>query len=95
MENIYFAVTRKNISGQPQEGWIPSEKMSVDEAVKLFTKNAAYASYTEKENGTIETGKNADLVVLEKDIYSIDPDEIKTVKVDMTVLGGKVVFERE
>ena len=50
---------------------------------------------SEKENGTIETGKNADLVVLEKDIYSIDPDEIKTVKVDMTVLGGKVVFERE
>ena len=95
MENIYFAVTRKNIKGQPEEGWIPSEKMSVDEAVKLFTKNAAYASYTEKENGTIETGKNADLVVLEKDIYSIDPDEIKTVKVDMTVLGGKVVFERE
>ena len=77
MENIYFAVTRKNISGQPQEGWIPSEKMSVDEAVKLFTKNAAYASYTEDENGTIEVEKNADFVVLEKDIYKIDPDEIK------------------
>ena len=61
MENIYFAVTRKNISGQPQEGWIPSEKMSVDEAVKLFTKNAAYASYTEDENGTIEVGKKCRL----------------------------------
>ena len=57
MENIYFAVTMKNIDGQPEEGWIPSEKMSVDEAVKLFTKNAAYASYTEDENGTIEVGK--------------------------------------
>ena len=66
MENIYFAVTRKNISGQPQEGWIPSEKMSVDEAVKLFTKNAATLPYTEDENGTIEVGKNADFVVLEK-----------------------------
>ena len=95
MENIYFAVTRKNISGQPQEGWIPSEKMSVDEAVKLFTKNAAYASYTEGENGTIEVEKNADFVVLEKDIYKIDPDEIKTTKVDMTVLGGEIVYERK
>ena len=95
MENIYFAVTRKNISGQPEEGWIPSEKLSVAEAVKLFTKYAAYASYTENENGTIEPGKNADFVVLEKDIYEIDPDEIKTTKVDMTVLGGKTVFERK
>ena len=69
--------------------------MSVDEAVKLFTKNAAYASYTEEENGTIEVGKNADFVVIEKDIYEIDPDEIKTTKVDMTVLDGEIVYERE
>nr|WP_296958567.1 amidohydrolase [uncultured Mediterraneibacter sp.] len=95
MENIYFAVTRRNIQGQPEEGWIPSEKMSVDEAVKLFTKNAAYASYTEDENGTIEVGKNADFVVLERDIYQIDPEEIKTTKVDLTILGGKPVYERK
>ena len=95
MENIYFAVTRRNIQGQPEEGWIPSEKMSVDEAVKLFTKNAAYASYTEDENGTIEIGKNADFVVLERDIYQIDPEEIKTTKVDLTILGGKPVYERK
>lgn len=62
--------------------------------MKLFTKNAAYASYTEDENGTIEVGKNADFVVLEKNIYEIDPDEIKTTKVDMTALGGEIVFER-
>lgn len=95
MENIYFAVTMKDINGRPEEGWIPSEKMSVDEAVKLFTKNGAYASYTENENGTIEIGKWADFVVLEKDIYEIDPDEIKTTKVDMTIVAGKTVFERK
>lgn len=95
MENIYFAVTRKNMKGQPEEGWIPSEKMSVDEAVKLFTKDAAYASYTENENGTIEIGKWADCVVLEKDIYEIDPDDIKTTRIDMTILAGKTVFERK
>lgn len=94
MENIYFAVTMKDINGRPEEGWIPSEKMSVDEAVKLFTKNAAYASYTEDENGTIEAGKWADLVVLEKDIYEIDPDDIKTTKVDMTIVAGRKVYER-
>ena len=95
MENIYFAVTRKNIYGEPEEGWIPSERLSVDEAVKLFTKDAAYASYTEDENGTIEIGKNADFVILEKDIYKIDPNEIKTTKVDMTILGGRTVYERK
>ena len=94
MENIYFAVTMKDIKGRPEEGWIPSEKMSVDEAVKLFTKHAAYASYTENENGTIELGKWADFVVLEKDIFEINPDDIKTTKVDMTILEGKCVYER-
>ena len=95
MENIYHAVTRKKLNGMPNEGWIPSEKMSVDEAVKLFTKNCAYASYTEPEAGTIEIGKNADFVVLEKNIYEINPDDIKSTKVDMTIVAGNTVFERE
>lgn len=94
MENIYFAVTNKNIKGLPEQGWIPEEKMSVDEAVKLFTKDAAYASYSEETNGTIEMGKHADLVVLEKDIYEIDPDDIKTTKVDMTFVAGNCVYKR-
>ena len=94
LENIYFAVTNQKLNGQPEGGWIPEEKMSVDEAVKLFTKYAAYASYTEDTNGTIEMGKHADLVVLEKDLYEIDPNEIKTTKVDMTFISGNCVFKR-
>ena len=94
MENIYFAVTRKKLCGLPENGWIPEEKMSVDEAVKLFTKYAAYASYTECENGTIEIGKNADFAVTEKDLYTISPDDIKDVKIDMTIVGGEVVYNR-
>ena len=94
MENIYFAVTQKNLRGLPEEGWIPSEKMSVDEAVRLFTQYAAYASYTEHENGTIEIGKHADLVVTEKDIYVINPDDIKDTKIDMTVFAGEIVYNR-
>ena len=94
LENIYFAVTNQKLNGQPEGGWIPEEKMSVDEAVKLFTKYAAYASYSEETNGTIEPGKHADLVVLEKDLYEIDPNEIKTTKVDMTFVAGNCVFKR-
>lgn len=95
MENIYFAVTRKNAKGQPEEGWIPSERLSVDEAVKLFTKYPAYGSFTEEENGTIELGKNADLVVLHENIYEVEPEHIKDIKIDMTVSGGRIVFERK
>lgn len=94
MENIYFAVTRKNLSGAPEGGWLQDEKLSVDEAVKLFTKNAAYVSYTEDTNGTIELGKRADLVVVEKDIYEINPEDIKNTKIDMTILDGEIVYSR-
>lgn len=93
LENLYFTVTRKNIKGLP-EGWIPSEKLDIDEAVKLFTKYLAYASYTEEENGTIELGKHADLVVLAEDLYEAEPDHIKDVKVDMTVSAGEIVYQR-
>lgn len=94
MENIYFAVTRKNIHGQPAEGWLPQEAMTVREAVRLFTKDAAYASYTEDINGTIEIGKYADLAVLSQNLYEISPDAIKDVQVEMTILNGKVVYEK-
>ena len=94
LENIYFAVTRQNIEGVPAEGWIPSEKMSVDEAVKLFTKYAAYASFDEKKNGTLEVGKRADLVVLDKDIYEIPASEIKNAKVKMTIVNGEIVYKQ-
>ena len=94
LENIYFAVTRQNIDGKPEEGWIPSEKMDVDEAVKLFTKYAAYASFAEEELGTIETGKWADLVVLDRDIYEIPVSEVKDAAVEMTIVAGDVVYKK-
>lgn len=94
LENLYFAVTRKNRKGLPEEGWIPSERMGVDEAVKLFTKYPAYGSYSEAENGTIELGKHADLVVLAEDLYEVEPDHIKDVKVDMTISAGEIVYRR-
>ena len=95
LENIYHAVTNQRLNGTPEGGWMPDERLTVDEAVKLFTKDAAYASYTEDENGTLEIGKWADFVVLEKDIYEIDHMEIKDTKVDMTILAGKTLYTRQ
>ncbi len=92
MENIYFAVTRKNINGKPDKGWLPEEKITVQEAVKMFTKYPAYSSFSENENGTVEPGKRADFVILSENIYQLDPDAIKDVKVNKTVVNGKIVY---
>ena len=92
MENIYFAVTRQKLNGTPEGGWLPDERISVEEAVKLFTKYPAYTSYSEDVNGTIETGKNADFVVLDENIYEVNPEHIKDIKINMTILAGKTVY---
>lgn len=91
---IYGAVTRRTLDGKNPGGWIPAEKISVAEAVKAFTLGSAFASFDEKIKGSIEPGKLADMVVLSEDIFSIDPATIDKVKVNMTIFGGRVVFER-
>lgn len=94
MENIYFAVTRKNIHGNPSEGWLPEEKVTVEDAVKMFTKNPSYSSFSEKQNGTIQIGKRADFVVLSENIYEIDPDRIKDIKIAATIVNGNIVYKK-
>ncbi len=93
MENIYFAVTRKNICELPQGGWIPEEKLSVHEALLLFTVNAAYASFEENFKGSLEIGKAADLAIIDRDILNVTPDMIKDIKVKYTIVNGKVVYQ--
>ena len=77
---IYAAVTRRTVDGKNPDGWIPEEKISIEDAIKCYTLNAAYASYEEKIKGSIEVGKLADLVVLSEDILTIDPVKIKGCK---------------
>jgi len=91
---IYGAVTRRTLDGRRPDGWVPEQKITVAEAVRAFTLGSAYASFDEKIKGSIEPGKLADLVVLSEDIFSIDPATIDKVKVNMTIFGGRVVFER-
>ena len=92
MDTIYAAVTRKSLKGHPEGGWHPYDRISVFEAVTMYTKNAAYVSYEEDIKGTIETGKLADFVIMDADIFKIEPDQIKNIKVVKTFLGGKEVY---
>jgi predicted amidohydrolase YtcJ len=91
---LYAAVTRKTLSGQPEGGWFPQEKITIEEAIQAYTLNTAYAAYEEDIKGSITVGKLADFVVLSDNLLTMDLDDIKDVTVLMTVVGGKVVFEK-
>ncbi|MDF2676645.1 MAG: hypothetical protein K0Q97_950, partial [Bacillota bacterium] len=93
LKGIYEAVTRKDLYGLPEGGWLPDQKLTVKEAVYGYTMGGAYASFEENIKGSIEKGKLADLVVLSEDIFSINEDMIKNVNVEMTVFNGKIVHE--
>ncbi len=92
MNNIYVAVTRKDYDGFPKEGWHSEQRISVDEAVYAYTTRSAYCSYEEEVKGSLEVGKLADLVILSDDIFNLEPKELLKVKVEMTMIGGQIVF---
>ena len=94
LATIYAAVTRATLDGRRNDGWVPEQKISVAEAVQAYTLGSAYAEFQETEKGTLEPGKLADMVIIDKDIFSIPPAEIRDAKVDATVVGGKVVWQR-
>ena len=90
---IYSAVTRQDQSGQPAGGWYPSQKLTLTEAIRGFTSDAAYAAFEEGSRGTIEPGKLADFTIVEGDLYSMPQSELFQAKVRYTVVGGEVVYE--
>jgi predicted amidohydrolase YtcJ len=94
---LYAAVTREFQGGGPKGGWHPEERLTIEEALDLYTRGSAYAEFQEGRKGTLEPGRLADLVVLGADLLQVaktDPRAILTTPVDMTVVGGRVVFER-
>jgi predicted amidohydrolase YtcJ len=90
---ISAAVTRQDVKGWPAGGWMPSQKLSLAEAIRGFTLDAAYAAFEEGTRGTIEPGKLADLTIVEGNLYQTAPADLHKTKVKMTVVGGEVVFE--
>src|SRR5439155_22428318 len=93
LEGIKAAVTRQTLDGKHPAGWIPEQKITIDEAVRAFTFGSAYAEFAEKVKGTLTPGKLADLVMLDRDIYAGAPSEIDRARVVLTVMDGRVVWE--
>jgi hypothetical protein len=92
MQTIYAAVTRATLDGKNPDGWVPEQKLKVDEAVQAYTMGSAYAEFQEKEKGSITPGKLADMVLLSDDIFTIKPEAVKDVTVELTMVGGRVVY---
>ncbi len=90
---IYAAATRRTLDGKHPNGWIPEQKISVEEAVRAYTVGSAFAEFQENEKGTIVPGKLADIVILSRDIFQIDPKEVEKVKVVTTIMDGRVIYE--
>ena len=94
LEGISAAVNRTRFDGTPKGGWYPEQKLTVYEALSGYTIEAAYAAGQEDFSGSIEVGKAADFAILNENILTVPPEKIAAVKVDITVVGGNIVFER-
>lgn len=94
LDGIYAAVTRQDRAGNPPGGWFPEQRLTIDESLFIYTMGSAYSSFEEEIKGSITPGKLADLVVLSEDVTKVDQGDIKDLKTDMTVAGGKIVYSR-
>ena len=93
LDGIYAAVTRRTLDDRNPNGWVPEQKVTVEDALRAYTINGAYASFEEKDKGSIERGKLADFTMIDRDLTRIAPETIRDARVTMTVVGGRVVYE--
>jgi hypothetical protein len=94
LEGIYAAVTRRTLDDRNPGGWVPEQRIGVEDALRAYTAAGAYASYEEGEKGTLESGRLADLVLIDRDLTRVPPETIRDARVMLTVVGGQVIFER-
>jgi predicted amidohydrolase YtcJ len=92
---IRNAVLRQSLDGLPVGGYVPAQRISVAEALRAYTLDAAYASRAEQQEGSIQVGKLADVVLFSKNLMEVAPSDIPTAEVLMTIVGGKVVYQRQ
>ncbi len=91
--SIYAAVTRATLDGKNPGGWFPAQKVTLAEALEAHTMGSAYAEFSEKAKGSLTPGKLADVVVLDTDLFALPPEKIKDVKVRVTIVDGKIVYQ--
>jgi predicted amidohydrolase YtcJ len=94
MQGIYAAVTRRTLDGANPDGWVAAEKISIEQALTAYTVSNAYAGFQENKLGQLKAGYLADLVVLEQDLFEIPAEEIKDITVNMTMVNGKIVYQK-
>jgi predicted amidohydrolase YtcJ len=92
---IYAAVARKTLNGTPDDGWFPEQRISVEEALKAYTLNNAYATFEDTIRGSLESGKLADITVFDKNLLEIPAEEILDVEVTHTIIDGQIIFEKK
>ena len=90
---VQNAVTRQTLEGKPEGGWIPGERVSLEQAIDAYTLGAAFSGHREKSEGSLEAGKLADLIVLDQDLFKVAPSEIHKTQVLLTMVGGKIVYQ--
>jgi predicted amidohydrolase YtcJ len=93
LEGIYAAVTRRTLDDKRPGGWVPEQKITVEEALRAYTAGSAYASFEEGEKGVLDAGKLADFVMIDRDLTTVAPETIRDASVVLTVVGGKVAFD--
>jgi predicted amidohydrolase YtcJ len=89
---LYAAITRATLDGKNPDGWIPEEKITLPEAIEAYTIGSAFAEFQEKDKGSITPGKLADIVILNNNIFDLKPEAIRNIKVETTIVGGKIVY---
>jgi predicted amidohydrolase YtcJ len=94
-EGVQTAVTRQTTEGKPEGGFVPSQRLSVTDAVYGYTLGAAFAGRREKTEGSIEAGKLADIIILSQNVFDIDPRKISETKVTATIVGGRIVYQSD
>ncbi|MGH7476066.1 MAG: amidohydrolase [Longimicrobiales bacterium] len=92
---IYAAVTRQTLDGRPDAGWFPEERIDVETALRAYTVNNAWAADELDAKGSLTAGKLADVVILDRDPFTAQPSELKDVRVLITIVGGRIIFDRE
>jgi predicted amidohydrolase YtcJ len=89
---IYAAVTRRTLDDKNPGGWVPEQKISVDDALRAYTSGGAYATFAEKQKGTLTPGKLADVVIIDRNLLEVAPETIRDARIEYTITGGRVVF---
>ena len=95
MLTLYAAVTRRTLDDKNPNGWLPEQKLTLAEAIEAYTMGSAYAEFQDQVKGSITAGKLADMVIVSDDLFKMDPKTIRDAQVDLTIMGGKVVWNRE